>query len=666
MKTVLEAEAGPLGHAHDVMVVTPDPGQSLTTPIWEGETAPTSSTTATTPTGNSAGATISKLLTRPRTSSSAHRHSSLQYMYGSKCSIQVLGEKLTQPQPQPQSQPQPQPQAQPQLQERPKTSVVRIREKDRSSTCTKERLGFVAVQGKELPLPICTTRDARSLGCEKDILSITTKLRNRSAVGARSMASLMGPTSRDRSAALLKELSLSFSLSSLYPRGRPTSPFKECLREKWRSLSKDGSQLTGAGKDRPVSPVKSPPSYPDFHDETSSTPSVDGSQCSGRGTPQTERARALSYFKDLKETWARSSSPSKDSGELTRRSSTPGKDSITRGKHRGSAKRAPFSANASNFGLSGNESHRSPRKELSGALIKDVVLASPRIITINRIPSACSKESRTKSRQRADSAAKPSPKLTIPLPSAPPSQDGEDLGLPSPSSRYSSKERLDESPLQGEAPCKVTSFDMTISPVTESVPGTGRPRTSSLASEVAQPVSVQDDTVLKLCALHGQSAPDIKADTTAAEHEKTTQGEPTRSTPREKVHLSPEDHARVTQEEPARQSEEDSNVRESEERVERVSQEDSGRLSLEESIKAAGLAEETRRLAHEKLTAIMRAATSDRQETEAEVQSTSPRKANNQIDPNGEVVTVVPPAETVENKTLVTPLTTSSSSASDR
>lgn len=698
MNTVLEVEAGPLGPAHDVVVVPPDAGQSLATPIWEGETASittsaavnatsaaATTTTTTTLTGGSAGLMASKLLTRPKTSSSTHRHPSLQYMYGSKCSIQVLGERLSQ------SQPHPQPQPQLQLQERPKTSVVRIRDKERSGTSVRERLGFVAVQGKELPLPICTTRESRPPGAEKDILSITTKLRNRSAVGARSIASLIGPTSRDRSAALLKELSLSLSLTSSCARGRPTSPFKECLREKWRSLSKDGPPPTAAGKDRPLTPVKSPPCS-EANGETSSIPSVDGSQCSGRRTPKTERSKAMSYFRDLRESWARSSTPSKDSEESTRRSSLSVKDSSARSsKQRGSAKRTRSSGNVLNVSVSGSESHKSPRKELSVAPMKDVVLASPRIITINRIPSASSKESRTRSRQRADSSATaiPSPKLTLSIHGAPPTPQGGE-GVVSPSSCCSSKERLDESPSQGEAPCKVTSFDMAISPVTESVPG--RPRTSSIASEatLAQPVSVQDDAVLTLCAL-GQSASLIKADTTKAASDRTkttTLEHSTRITPRGKMKLLPEDNAEITQEETGRQIEEEADVviRKSEEYVTRFPEEDGASLSQEENPGRPELGDEQRRIAEERLATIMRAATADppsvhppgdaadmlheeqqqqQQQTEGgEQEFTSPRKANNQIDASGEVV-AVGSAEAVENKALGLPLL-SSSSSSDR
>lgn len=692
MNTVLEVEAGPLGPAHDVVVVPPDAGQSLAMPIWEGETetittsatvnaTSAAATTTTTLTGGSAGLMASKLLTRPKTSSSTHRHPSLQYMYGSRCSIQVLGERLSQ------SQPHPQPQPQLQLQERPKTSVVRIRDKERSGTSVRERLGFVAVQGKELPLSICTTRESRPPMAEKDILSITTKLRNRSAVGARSIASLIGPTSRDRSAALLKELSLSLSLTSSYARGRPTSPFKECLREKWRSLSKDGPLPTTAEKDRPLTPVKSPPCS-EANGETSSTPSVDGSQCCGRRTPKTERSKALSYFRDLRESWARSSTPSKDSGESTRRSSLSVKDSSARSsKQRGSAKRTRSSANVLNVSASGSESHKSPRKELSVALTKDVVLASPRIITINRIPSASSKESRTRSRQTADSSAtaKPSPKLTLSIHGAPPTPRGGEAVV-SPSSCCSSKERLDESPSQGEAPCKVTSFDMAISPVTESVPG--RPRTSSIASEatLAQPVSVQDDAVLTLCAL-GQSASLIKADTTKAASDRTkttTLEHSTRSTPRGKMKLLPEDNAEITQEETGKQIEEEANVviRKSEEYVTRVPEEDGASLSQEENPGRPGLGDEQRRIAEERLVTIMRAATADppsvqppgdaaempqeeeeQQQTEdGEQEFTSPRKANDQMDASGEVV-AVGSAETVENKALGLPLLSSSSSS---
>ncbi|XP_070194186.1 serine-rich adhesin for platelets-like [Littorina saxatilis] len=483
MSTAVDLDPGPsLGHGQNVVVVvSPDACQAVATPSWGGgDPVPT----ITTPTSSSTtGLVVTKLLTRPKTSSAAQRQSTTQYSYGSKCSKQVLGEKLANPQPQPQ--------------DRPKTSVQR-RERERPGTSSKERVGYVAVQGKELPLPICTTRDVRAPGADKDILSITTKLRHRSAVGSRSIASLMGPTSRDRSAALLKELSLSFSMGTPADRLGPTSPFKDCLRERW---SRDNTFYSAAGtgrdsgfysanRDRPLSPVKSMSmSVQDGQKERCSTVSVDGSQCSDSKGADTERS------KELKESWNRCSSPARDTGELTRRSTSPAKETSGRDGLAASARRVRSSGNL----LNGVDLFRSPRKDKSG---REVVITSPRIITINSIPSASTKkEPRRKTRGRAKPETKPVPLTTLSLQNKNPVPQSGEGNLSASPERYSIKERLDLSPKQGEAPGNVTTFEMAISPLKSSP----RARAASLLSETGgQPVSVREDMALNLTGLYGQ------------------------------------------------------------------------------------------------------------------------------------------------------------------
>ena len=444
------------------------------------------------------GLMVTKLLTRPKTTTAVHRTPSV---HGPQYSIQVLGEKLAQSQSQPA----------PQGQERPKTSVTRCRDRERPATSSKERPGFVAVQGKELPLPICTTRNARSTGSDKEILSITTKLRNKSAVGQRSLASLIGPTSRDRSAALLTELTVSLSLT--HSKNGPISPFKDCLRERWRTLSRDSSVLSSTYTETPAS-ASTVPLNQDAGEDTASALSVDCAQSGADSSAYLERnskgarTRRSCSVKDIQETLIiRSSSPSKDSAEITRRSSSPVRDPSTKLKHPASVKRVRSTGNVlPSFGLSSSENTKVPKRDSSLKVDKDVVVRSPRIITINRIPSpapAPAQQPRTKVREKVGASGKPASKAALSISVASVQREGEEVPSSSVPSHSSSKENLVESPLRRDAPCNVTSFDMAISSVKDGL-ASPRARAPSMTSDSGQPVSVREDTVLRMCALHQQ------------------------------------------------------------------------------------------------------------------------------------------------------------------
>ena len=136
------------------------------------------------------GLTVTKLTTRPKTSVGA-RPTSVRYVCGPKSSITVLGDRMTPDRC------------------RPRTSVSKRERSERVGSGSQERNG--PRDTRELLLPICTTNTVRFSGADRELLGITTPTRLKSAGGPRPLSFM---SSRDRSAALLKELSLSLSLLS--------------------------------------------------------------------------------------------------------------------------------------------------------------------------------------------------------------------------------------------------------------------------------------------------------------------------------------------------------------------------------------------------------------------------------------------------------------------
>ncbi|KAL8625709.1 hypothetical protein ACOMHN_043984 [Nucella lapillus] len=481
MTTALSVEPGLTTHRHDVMAVSSGTVPCLTSSSWGGEGSVGHD--------HSTGLVVTKLLTRPKTSSSVCRAS---VPYASTCAIQVLGDKPPQPQPQPQ----------PQHQERPKTSVVRIKDKERPAPYSRECSGFMAVPGKELALPICTTQKSRSLGTEKEMLSITTRLRNRSALGARNIPPIIGTSAREKSAALLKELSLSFSMPQ---RDGPVSPFKDCLREQWGSLHGGDPLLpTELPLPSPLTPVPVQDITEGVH------PPNNTSQNGGKTVSRIKSGRTSALI-DINETLAiRSASPTKDLGELTHRSSSPVKDFRSRNLRKSSRKRTQSTGSVSNYFSANDDSDSKPSSSRTDeqSVEKDVVLKSPKIITINRLPSPSPVKGspRTnKPRERKTDSGTKSVRQVITL-SAPDASPEHNDSVLSPKSVRSSKETLTECPLQREAPSQVTNFDMAITSVKEAL-HSPRTRAASFLSDLGQPVSVHDDTVLKMCSLYGHHPP---------------------------------------------------------------------------------------------------------------------------------------------------------------
>lgn len=576
----------------DMMAVAvPD---SLTSPWDQENTVPSSTGSGVGSSNNSGrggGLTVTKLLARPKTSSSVRQLQLQQqqqqqqqnYVVGSRCSIQVLGEGYGYGSPQPLMHTQ----SQPLFHDRPRTSTLRVtadrgdragrttptlRERPGTSSSKERRTsgGLGVSSGKEIPLPVCTTLEIRSPGPDRQLLSISSKLRHRSGVGPRGMASLLGPTSRDRSAALLKELSLSFGVTPSSTRVGPTSPFKDCLREKWSHLSRepsysempggggiddDGSAssetyilVNGAKESPDTSPSPTAENHRHHQQRKASTPAgsdvVDG---------RSERFRTLSFFREhLQDTWRPSEVARADSVDLSdrsassnrgQRSSRPSTVKRSRSSPSVPVSEVAASAAASNAGVI--DSGRSSKNEKA--------LTTPRIITINRVPSATGEKKRRKKKRMA-SATPPSNRdvnmvpnhrdvstpigeerlkpvsvvrslsvsstntisttttsttaLTLPL------SRSRGLGVPTEAVLASafcielgSTERLtNKSPLPGDIPGNVTTFEMDITPVhVASTLPSPRSRTVSQVSDLHRPVSVKDDVTLLHYSLDGQS-----------------------------------------------------------------------------------------------------------------------------------------------------------------
>ncbi|KAK7501067.1 hypothetical protein BaRGS_00007552 [Batillaria attramentaria] len=420
---------------------------------------------------SNAGLMVTKLMTRPKTSF-AGRPTSLRYIYGSKSSSALLGEKLTPER------------------TRPKSCVPRRkRDSERPASSSKER--SVPREAKELSLPICTTRATRFTGAEKEILAITTPTRRwSSAGGRRAMSSLLA--SRDRSAALLRELSVSLSLT--ISKSGPAPGVQDSVKEKWSVFSKEDLALTGIGQDR------------------RSSTSKDASESEGDVEASPSSVKELSTPK--REFWGPMVAPvylfkQPGSENYTPPSSAPGRESdsaANEGPLSGAKEPKATDNRPTSPSRSGRYKpptlgytwpvNRTPRAG-SGAknqrpLNNEAQVCSPRIITINRTASPTRDAPATPRATRhknlsAEKAGKPLSADPCHPAGASYSLHVEDPAL----SRCSSNEKVDSASVGERSPSNVTTFDKAIFGVEERLSPP-----LSVVCDTTDPVSVREDTVL--------------------------------------------------------------------------------------------------------------------------------------------------------------------------